>query len=42
MSLREVVVVHNQEPGTGLNVVEQAKWASLSEELLNTPVPVMV
>ncbi len=42
MSLREVVGLRHGAHGTGLTVLEPARWASLSDELLNTPVPVRI
>ncbi|GAB3596326.1 HTH-type transcriptional repressor of iron proteins A [Corynebacterium faecale] len=39
MSLRDIVC---DAPVAGLTILEQGRWSSLSEELLNTPIPVVL
>lgn len=41
MDLTRVVAVNNQQPKP-LTILEQSEWSKLSEELLNTPVPVQM
>lgn len=42
MSLRAAVVLRSQDAAPALTVLEEDCWSSLSEELLNTPVPVLL
>lgn len=39
MSLQEVATLRNQEPSTGLTLVEESRWAHLGGALLPDPVP---